>query len=129
MFSAQLVANRHHFSQNTPSTFPPTVRDAEEVDSLRPQIAIPKPGRGGRRKLIYAFNEQGVAKPSRKAVGFHRGKSEPKKQQAVGKKRGLRFLVGTIWALSLSPALRPFLIPLSLCWNLRCCKDPTFGGG
>jgi hypothetical protein len=88
MFSAQLVANRHHFSQNTPSTFPPTVRDAEEVDSLRPQIAIPKPGRGGRRKLIYAFNEQGVAKPSRKAVGFHRGKSEPKKQQAVGIKKG-----------------------------------------
>ncbi|UCD47494.1 MAG: hypothetical protein JSV28_01320 [Deltaproteobacteria bacterium] len=82
------MANRHHFSQNTPSTFPPTIRDAEEVDSLRPQIAISKPGRGGRRKLIYAFNEQGVAKPSRKAVGFHRGKSEPKKQQAVGKKKG-----------------------------------------
>lgn len=34
---------------------------AEEYNSLISQIAISKPGRGGRRKLPYAFTEQGVA--------------------------------------------------------------------
>ncbi|MBI5576433.1 MAG: ORF6N domain-containing protein [Deltaproteobacteria bacterium] len=33
----------------------------EEYTSLISQIAISKPGRGGRRKLPYAFTEQGVA--------------------------------------------------------------------
>jgi len=34
---------------------------AEEYNSLISQIAISKPGRGGRRKMPYAFTEQGVA--------------------------------------------------------------------
>ena len=34
---------------------------AEEYTSLISQIAISKPGRGGRRKMPYAFTEQGVA--------------------------------------------------------------------
>src|SRR3989337_4466829 len=34
---------------------------AEEYISLMSQIATSKPGRGGRRKLPYAFTEQGVA--------------------------------------------------------------------
>ena len=34
---------------------------ADEYNSLISQIAISKPGRGGRRKLPYAFTEQGVA--------------------------------------------------------------------
>lgn len=34
---------------------------AGEHDSLISQFAISKPGRGGRRKLPYAFTEQGVA--------------------------------------------------------------------
>ena len=34
---------------------------AEEYISLISQIARSKPGRGGRRKLPYAFTEQGVA--------------------------------------------------------------------
>jgi len=33
----------------------------EEVQSLTSQIAISKPGRGGRRTLPYAFTEHGVA--------------------------------------------------------------------
>src|SRR5205807_5296120 len=33
---------------------------AEERDSLRSQIAISKPGRGGRRTLPYAFTEHGA---------------------------------------------------------------------
>jgi hypothetical protein len=34
---------------------------AEDATSLRSQIAISKPGRGGRRTLPYVFTEQGVA--------------------------------------------------------------------
>ena len=33
----------------------------EEAESLRSQIAISKPARGGRRSLPYVFTEQGVA--------------------------------------------------------------------
>jgi len=54
-FNEAIKRNRHRF----PADFMFQLT-REEFDSLTSQIAMPKPGRGGRRTLPFAFTEHGA---------------------------------------------------------------------